>query len=160
MKKSLLIIICASVLSVLSGCDKESVSTGGGQPTGPTDEGGQTKAEYVIRQVLQSDPENVDGVDLYDKFDFFSTLKMILYVTDGDIVAMEFSNGNIPFYPYSFEVPEGKFDCEFDSTVEPNLLKIKGTDNVVARIDNGQIVVDFKLDCEKLNYRYTFRLEK
>ena len=35
--------------------------------------------------------------------------------------------------------------------------RIKGTDNVVAYFQNGEFSVPFQLDCEELNYKYTFK---
>ena len=44
-----------------------------------------------------------------------------------------------------------------DTEALPNELRIKGTDNVVAYFQNGEFSVPFQLDCEELNYKYTFK---
>ena len=63
----------------------------------------------------------------------------------------------LPFSPYAFEIPSGEVECYLDTEALPNELRIKGTDNVVAYFQNGEFSVPFQLDCEELNYKYTFK---
>ena len=70
---------------------------------------------YGLRQVLEYDPMNINGIDVVDKFDFFSTLRFTIEVHDGKMTHLEFSNGEVPFSPFAFEVPDGVVECEFDT---------------------------------------------
>ena len=92
-----------------------------------------------------------------EKFDFFGTLRFTIHVKDNRMASLEFSNGDVPFSPYAFEIPSGEVECYLDTETLPNELRIKGTDNVVAYFQNGEFSVPFQLDCEELNYKYTFK---
>ena len=70
---------------------------------------------------------------------------------------LEFSNGEVPFSPFAFEVPEGVVECEFDTDALPNELRIKGTDHVIAYFQNGEFSIPFQLDSKQLSYKYTFK---
>lgn len=112
---------------------------------------------YGLRQVLQYDPMNINGIDVVDKFDFFSTLRFRIEVHDGKMTHLEFSNGEVPFSPFAFEVPDGVVECEFDTDALPNELRIKGTGNVIAYFQNGEFSIPFQLDSKQLSYKYTFK---
>jgi hypothetical protein len=112
---------------------------------------------YGIRQVMQYDEVNINGIDLSAKFPFFETLKLTIHYTDSKISGVTFSNGEVPFSPYDFEVPTGKIDCYLDTDVLPNELRITGTKNVIAYYRSGEFTVPFKLDCPALDYKYTFK---
>ncbi len=113
--------------------------------------------EYGIRQVLQYDPMNINGIDVADKLDFFSTIRFTLHYNDGKITSATYSNGTAPFLPFNFETnSDFEVDCEMDYDIMPNELRIKGTDNVIAYFKNGEFIMPFQLDCSSLSYKYTF----
>lgn len=113
--------------------------------------------EYQIRQVMQYDPMNINGIDVSGKLDFFNTIRFTLHYNDGKITHLSYSNGEVPFSPFGFTTESlTETECELDTDVMPNELRIKGTDNVVAYFQNGEFVMPFQLDCSELSYRYTF----
>ncbi len=113
---------------------------------------------YGLRQVLQYDPFNIKGIDISKKLDFFGTVRFTLYYTDGKLTHLKFSNGDVPFSPFSFEMNgDLDVDCEMNYDVSPNELRIRGTDKVVAYFIDGEFVMPFQLDCQLLNYKYTFK---
>lgn len=113
--------------------------------------------EYKIRQVVQYDPVNINGIDVSDKIDFFNSIRFALHYKEGKITHFSYSNGDAPFSPFNFEAEmDGEVACEFDEEVTPNELRIKGTDHVVAYFRNGEFIMPFQLDCSAINYRYTF----
>jgi hypothetical protein len=113
--------------------------------------------EYGLRQVVQYDPMNINGIDVSKKLDFFSALRFTLQYTDGKLTKVTYSNGEVPFSPFSFET-ESNFEteCELDYDIMPNELRVKGTENVIAYFQNGEFIMPFQLDCGSLNYKYTF----
>jgi hypothetical protein len=112
---------------------------------------------YGLRQVVQYDPMNIDGINVGPKFDFFNTLRFTIHYTDGRITAAGFTNGGVPFSPFGFNVPDGRFEVDFDTDASPNELRIKGTDNVLAYFMNGEFSVPFRLDHSTISYKYTFK---
>ncbi|GEM_PF-960364 len=112
---------------------------------------------YELRTVLEKDPVNINGIDVYPYFDFFKTLRLNIHITDGKMTSLSFDNGDIPFSAYGFDIPEGEVACEFDTSVSPNVLKIKGADNVVAIFKDGEFYVPFNLDCEEITYEFRFK---
>ncbi|MCD8166488.1 MAG: hypothetical protein LUE93_10445 [Bacteroides sp.] len=112
---------------------------------------------YSLFHVYQYDEVNINGIDITQKFSFFDTFKLILHYTDGKISAVTFNNGDIPFSPYSYEVPAGKVDAYLDTTVLPNELRITGSDLVIAYFVDGEFSIPFKLDCSSVDYKYTFK---
>ena len=113
--------------------------------------------EYEIRQVMQYDPMNINGIDISEKLDFFSTVKFTLHFNGGKITNLTYSNGEVPFSPFGFEADSQiEAECELDYDVMPNELRIKGTDNVVAYYQNGEFIMPFQLDCGSISYKYTF----
>ena len=155
MKKNVLIFTIISVLFTLSGCenadrlkmDSDYLS-------------GDYEINYGIRQVMQYDEVNINGVDLAAKFPFFETLKFTIHYTDSKITGVTFSNGEVPFSPYDFEIPSGKVNCYLETNVLPNELRIAGTNHVIAYFQKGEFTVPFKLDCPSLDYKYTFKSVK
>ena len=112
---------------------------------------------YEIRQVLQYDAMNINGIDISEKVDFFSTVEFTLRYNDGKITGLTYSNGDVPFSPFSFETDsEIDVDCELDYDVMPNELRIAGTDDVIAYYQNGEFIMPFQLDCSSVSYKYTF----
>jgi hypothetical protein len=151
MKKQVLIFTIVSVLFSLSSCDNADRLTMSSDY--PTD----YDITYGIRQVMQYDEVNINGIDLATKLPFFETFKLIIHYTDNKISAVTLSNGDIPFSPYNFDIPSGKTACYLDTNVLPNELRITGTNNVIAYFQNGEFSVPFKLNCSALDYKYTFK---
>jgi len=151
MKKNELIFIIVSVILSFSGCnttdrlmmDKDYPADG--------------DITYGIRQVMQYDEVNINGIDIASKLPFFETFRLTIHYTDSKISGVTFSNGDVPFSPYNFEVPAGKIDCFLDTDARPNELRITGTKNVIAYFQSGEFSIPFKLDCSGLNYKYTFK---
>jgi hypothetical protein len=113
--------------------------------------------EYEIRQVMQYDPMNINGIDVSEKLAFFSTIRFTLHYNEGKITNLTYSNGEAPFSPFGFDAESQiEAECELDTDVMPNELRIKGTDNVVAYFRNGEFTMPFQLDCNSISYRYTF----
>ena len=112
---------------------------------------------YGLRQVMQYDEMNINGINVVEKLSFFETFRLTIHYTDSKISAVTLSNGNIPFSPYDFDIPAGKTACYLDTDVLPNELRIAGTNNVVAYFQNGEFSIPFKLDCAALDYKYTFK---
>lgn len=112
--------------------------------------------EWRIREVMQYDPININGIDLVNEFDFFKSFSFKLYRTDGKFSALEFNNGDIPFMPFGFAVPSGKVECYLSTDVSPYELRLKDSDKVVAYFKNGEFYIPFQLDCIELSYQYKF----
>jgi len=151
MKKNVLIFTIVAVLFSFSGCD------GTDRLKMDLDYPADFNINYGIRQVMQYDEVNINGIDLAAKFPFFETFKLTIHYTDSKISGVTFSNGDVPFSPYAFEIPAGKVDCYLDTDVLPNELRISGTKNVIAYYQKGEFTVPFKLDCPALDYKYTFK---
>jgi len=151
MKKNVLIFTVISVLLSLSACENTD------RLKMDLDYPADFDINYGIRQVMQYDEVNINGIDLAAKFPFFATLKLTIHYTDSKISGVTFSNGEVPFSPYDFEVPAGKVNCYLDTSVLPNELRITGTKNVIAYFQKGEFTVPFKLDCPALDYKYTFK---
>lgn len=113
--------------------------------------------DYEIRQVLQYDPVNINGVDISDKLDFFGSLKFSLHYKEGKITSVTYSNGNIPFSPFNFDAgSDFEVECSLDTNVFPNELRVKDSDQVIAYFQNGEFTMPFALGCGSINYKYTF----
>lgn len=112
---------------------------------------------YQLRQVLQYDPMNINGIDVSKKLAFFNTLRFTLQYNEGKLTKVKYSNGLVPFSPFNFDT-ESDFeaDCELDTEVFPNELRISGTENVIAYYQNGEFIMPFQLDCSSISYKYTF----
>lgn len=151
MKKNILIFAIASLLFSLAGCDTDDrVKMSKDYPT-------DGDINYGIRQVMQYDDVNINGIDIASKFAFFDTFRLTIHYTDSKISGVTFSNGDVPFSPYNFEIPEGRIDCYLDTEALPNELRIIGTENVIAYYQNGEFSIPFQLDCPSLDYKYTFK---
>lgn len=145
-----IVFFCAALFT-LAGCEDE-VSN---EMTSDYPE--NFNIEYQLRQVMQYDPVNINGLDVSDKLDFFSTLRFSLQYTNGEISKLTYSNGTIPFSPFAFDTEmDFEADCELVTDVLPNELRIKGTDQVIAYFQNGEFIMPFQLDCSSIRYRYTF----
>lgn len=112
---------------------------------------------YELRSVLEKDPVNINGIDVYPYFDFFKSLKFTIKVKGGKMTSVIYDNGDIPFSPFTFAAPSGEVACEFDDTVSPNVLKLKESGDVIATYRNGELYIPFVLDCEELTYEFRFK---
>ena len=112
---------------------------------------------YELRAVLEKDPVNINGIDVYPFFDFFKSLRFTINVRDGKMTSLIFDNGDIPFSPFSFTVPSGTVACEFDDSVSPNVLRLKDSKDVIATFRNGELYIPFVLDCEEITYEFRFK---
>ena len=151
MKNNILILSTILIVFSLFGCDEEiSNKMSSDYPQ-------NYDITYELRQVLQYDPMNINGIDISKKLDFFGTLRFTLHYDEGKLTNLTYSNGDVPISPFSFDA-ESEFavDCELDYDVLPNELRISGTDNVVAYYQNGEFVMPFQLDCSSVSYKYTF----
>ena len=151
MKNNKLIIAILLVIASFFGCDEEVSNQM------ITDYPQDFVIEYGLRQVIQYDPMNINGIDVLKKLNFFSTLRFTIQYEGGKITKVTYSNGDVPFSPFSFDA-EASFeaDAELDYDVFPNELRVRGTDNVIAYFQNGEFIMPFHLDCGSINYRYTF----
>ena len=149
MKRYVWLLAAFSFLMTFIGC--ESVS-----PVADPNYDDNATIEWRLREVLQYDPININGINLVDAFDFFGSFGFKRYREDGKFTAFECNNGNVPFSPFAFTVPSGKVDCYLATEVSPYELRLKGSDQVVAYFKNGEFYIPFQLDCVELSYQYKF----
>ncbi len=112
---------------------------------------------YALKQVIEKDPVNINGIDVYSYFDFFKTYRLTIHYKSGKISSIEFVNGDIPFSAYSFPIPSGETECYYNTESTPNTIRLKGSDDAVVYFGNGELYVPFKLDCKELTYEYRFK---
>lgn len=151
MKKYALILIVVSVLFAIVSCEDEN------RTQISSDYPSDYDINYGLFHVYQYDEVNINGIDLAQKFDFFETFKLTLHYTDNKISAVTFNNGDVPFSPYSYEIPDGKVDAYLNTSVLPNELRLTESDKLIAYYVNGEFSIPFKLDCPSLDYKYTFK---
>ena len=150
MKRYALLSIAAAFFLFLQGCS---------QVSNQMDPGASPDRDivYTLRQVLEYDPVNVNGVDVCKYFDFFSTLRFTIQVRDGKMSYLQFSEGDIPFSVLGFEVGDAPVACHLDTDVLPYALRIDSTGEAVAYFRNGEFYIPFVLDCQDISYEYRFR---
>ncbi len=148
--KYLLLLLAACSLFMHQSCKPASAEA---DPDYPSD----YDINYELREVLEIDPVNINGIDVYPYFDFFKTLRFTIHVRDGKMSTLEFTNGDIPFAPHSFNIPAGEVECWFDTSSSPNALRLKSDDSVVAYLKKGELYMPFKLDCQEIDYEYRFK---
>jgi hypothetical protein len=146
MKKYVLIFAIAAVLFPFSSCNDTDL------PAINADYPADFDVTYGIGQVM------INGTDVAGKFSFFDTFRLTAHYTDSKISAVTLSNGDIPFSPYDFEIPDGKAACYLDTGALPYKLCVAGTDHVIAYFQNGECSIPFKLDCQELDYEYTLKV--
>ena len=151
MKKYAFILTVVSVLFAIVSCEDEN------RTAISSDYPSDYDIHYGLFHVYQYDEVNINGIDLAPKFDFFETFKLTLHYTDNKISAVTFSNGDVPFSPYSYEIPAGKVDAYLNTNVLPNELRLTESEKVIAYYVNGEFSIPFKLDCLSLDYKYTFK---
>jgi len=149
MKKEIILLLAAALIA-FGGCRPVSNQM---DPDLPSD----GEIVYTLRQVLEYDPVNVNGIDVCPYFGFFNTLSFTIYVRDGKMVSLQYTDGDIPFSPFKFDIPDGIVDCRLDTDVLPYALKLKETGETVAYFKNGEFYIPFQLDCKDLSYEYRFR---
>ncbi len=161
MRKLTLLLAVALIACTLPACEEETTlpydpveNPGNDTPT-VEDPEPQT-VTYRIAEVRQYSPDNAMGVDITGKFDFFATPRMTI-VTSPSKMTFAFDNGEVPFLPFAAELPEGEIECELDTSVSPNVLRIKDTETVLATFDASGFGMSFQLDCKQLNYSYKFK---
>lgn len=147
---NLLIIAAAFFLFSFAGCRPVSNQMDPGMPS-------DGEITYTLRQVIEYDPVNVNGIDVSPYFGFFNTLRFTIYVRDGKMTYLQYTDGDIPFSPFAFDMEEGLVECMFDTEVLPYALKLKGSGETVAYFRNGEFYIPFQLDCKDLSYEYRFR---
>lgn len=150
MKRFLYILLAVSGLIALSACGTESTEMSKDYPS-------DYDINYALRKVLEKDPVNVNGIDVYPYFDFFKSLRFTIHVREGKMSSIEFSNGDIPFSPFGFDIPSGDAECWFDTENVPNALRLKSTGEAVAYFKGGEFYIPFQLDCKDINYEFTFK---
>lgn len=151
MKKLTLILTVVTVLFAFAGCDDDSHTKMSDNYPGDYD------INYALFRVLQYDDVNVNGIDLIDKFDFFDSFRLALHYTDGKISGVTFTNGDIPFSPFGYDVPGGKVDAYLNTEVLPNELRLVDGDKRIADYVNGEFSITYTLDCAAVEYKYTFK---
>lgn len=163
MKKYTIILIAALVACAFSACDEKTtlpyIPVEKPDPTPPSGENPDTyTVTYRLDKVLLCPPENPKGTEIFGKLDYFSSLRMTLDVSPLKIT-VTFDNGNVPFSPFAEPLPEGPVECELDTNVypAPNVLRLKGTDTVIATFDQDGFTTEFQLDSKLLTYKYIFK---
>lgn len=150
MIKHTIMLLAAASLFALGGCREVPVQM---DPDMPSD----GVIVYTLRQVLEYDPVNVNGIDVSQYFSFFNTLRFTIYVRDGKMAWLQYTDGDIPFSPFSFETGDDMVECRLDMDVLPYALKLTKTGETVAYFRNGEFYIPFQLDCKDISYEYRFR---
>lgn len=161
MKKYAIILIAALFACAFSACDEETalpyIPVEKPDPTPPSGENPDTYTViYRLDKVLLCPPENPKGTDIFRKLDYFSSLRMTLDVSPLKIT-VTFDNGDVPFSPFAEALPEGPVECELDSNTTPNVLRIRGTETVIATFEQDGFSTQFQLDSKLLTYKYIFK---
>ncbi len=154
MKRILKYLFITAFASLSFGCAR--VSHGGADVALHDD---NATERYALRQVLEMDPLNPTGIDIYSHFKEFATLSMSIYYENGDIAYVEFDNGDLPYSPLPFDVPSGKISCKYDNGAIPPVLRLS-TGEVLAEMIHNEPVLVFSLDYNKISYKYTFKAVK
>ena len=86
----------------------------------------------------------------------FPSLRMTLNVSPL-ATTVTFDNGDIPFVPFPEALSEGPIQCVLDSNVIPNVLRVRGSDTVIATFEQDGFTTQFQLDSKLLTYKYKFK---
>lgn len=162
MKKYAIILAAALLAGTFAGCEDEAtlpyIPVEKPDDTTPPD--GKDPATHTVTyrldKVLLCAPENTNGTNIIGKFNFFASMRMTLSVSPTK-TTLVLDNGEIPFYPFSEKLPAGEIECELDTNVSPNVLRIKGSETEIATFENDGFTISFQLDCKSLTYKYKFR---
>ena len=99
---------------------------------------------------------NVNGIDIKPYFDWFDSFQLEIRRTDGKITGIKMNNGNIPHDMYGFNLPTEEVECYFDNSVQPNAIRRKSDDQIVAVFRKGVVCMEFNMDCKTVSYRFMF----
>ena len=111
---------------------------------------------FYLWKALQIDDVNVNGIDIKPYFDWFDSFQLEIRRTDGKISGIKMNNGNIPHDMYGFNLPTEEVECYFDNSVQPNAIRRKADDQIVAVLRKGVICMEFNMDCKTVSYRFMF----
>ena len=111
---------------------------------------------FFLWKALQIDDVNVNGIDIKPYFDWFDSFQLEIRRTDGKISGIKMNNGNIPNDMYGFNLPTEEVECYFDNSVQPNAIRRKADDQIVAVFRKGVICMEFNMDCKTVSYRFMF----
>lgn len=153
MKRIILFIASAVLALSFASCERVAPSDSQLKPDESLPDRTTT---FALSSVLEKDPMNTAGVEVVDKLKFFSTYRMLLTYTDGEISDIEFQQ-ELPFSTYSFDIPTGKQACYYDTSRVPFTIRLKSTDDVVATYSVGEFLVSFNLGCEEVSYEFHFK---
>ena len=112
---------------------------------------------FFLWKALQIDDVNVNGIDIKPYFDWFDSFQLEIRRTDGKISGIKMNNGNIPHDMYGFNLPTEEVECYFDNSVQPNAIRRKTDDQIVAVFRKGVICMEFNMDCKSVSYRFMYR---
>ena len=111
---------------------------------------------FFLWKALQIDDVNVNGIDIKPYFDWFDSFQLEIRRTDGKISGIKMNNGNIPHDMYGLNLPTEEVECYFDNSVQPNAIRRKTDDQIVAVFRKGVICMEFNMDCKSVSYRFMF----
>jgi len=111
---------------------------------------------FALKSVLEYDPFNPTGIDVTKEFEEFETLRLTIYYENGSIANVKFDNGDIPFSPVPFALPEGKVPCTYDNGAYPPVLRLSTGEAFVQMINNEPVFL-FSLDYNMIKYEYKFK---
>ena len=111
---------------------------------------------FYLWKALQIDDVNVNGIDIKPYFDWFDSFQLEIRRTDGKISGIKMNNGNIPHDMYGFNLPTEEVECYFDNSVQPNAIRRKSDNQIVAVFRKGVVCMEFKMDCKTVSYRFMF----
>lgn len=140
-----------TVSIAFTGCEDENRTLMSNDTPGDYD------IQYGLFHVYQYDEVNINGIDIASKLDFFDSFRLTLHYTDNRISGVTFDNGEVPFLPFGYEIPEGRQEAYLNTDAVPNELRLKGSETVVAYFEKGEFIIPFQLDCSALSYKYTFK---
>lgn len=151
MKKYVMLSLAATLgLMMMSSCSRTNTIADVDYPS-------TYDIHYALKKVMEYDPVNINGIDVFPHFDFFTSWLITIHVVEGKMTSFELSTGDVPFATHAFPIPSGKVDCYYDTESIPNALRIKDSDQAVAYFRSGQLYIPFVLDCEEISYEYTFK---
>ena len=162
MKKYVIMIAAALSACAFSSCDEETTLPyiPVEKPEDNTPPSGEDPETYTVTyrldKVLLCSPDNTNGLDISGKLDYFSPLRMTLNVSPL-ATTVTFDNGDIPFVPFPEALSEGPIQCVLDSNVIPNVLRVKGSDTIIATFEQDGFTTQFQLDSKLLTYKYKFK---
>ena len=110
----------------------------------------------ALYHVYEYDPLNTAGIDIVDELDFFKSFRFRIYNQDNKVCAVEIVS-DLPFSPYGFPIPQGKYDAYFNTTSVPYTIRLKDDDRIVATYLAGEYCVKWQLGSEEISYMLNFK---